>query len=192
MIIELFLLGGIFMRNVLESILKTKWAGIYTNIDETDKFNYGMVIAVGLDDFAIYEISPDGKYDGVVAKKISSVIKIETDSEYIREMLEKTPDSELRLFDMPSDAENVSFYLLESAMKTQKIVSIELADCGYFNAVGFVKNITETTVQILQVTNDGDEDGFAYVPIDIITEVSYFTEDEQKIQKCWQIRVNKK
>lgn len=178
------------MINVLESILNTKWAGIYTNIDETDKFNYGMVIAVGHDDFAIYEISPDGKYDGVVAKKISSVIKIETDSEYIREMLEKTPDSELGLFDMPPYVENVSLYLLKSAMKTQKIVSIELVDSGYFNAVGFVKNITETTVQILQVTNDGEEDGFAYLPIELISEVSYFTEDEQKIQKCWQIRLN--
>lgn len=75
------------MLNVLKKLCKEqKYASIYTDSENSNKFIYGQILAVDMDYIAIGMISPDGISDGIVVQPTGRVIRVEIGGQYDRKM----------------------------------------------------------------------------------------------------------
>ena len=59
---------------------------LYTNINDTSHFLYGIILAVDENKIAVQLISPDGENDGIVAFDTEEVFRIELDGQYAEKM----------------------------------------------------------------------------------------------------------
>lgn len=175
------------LRILKELCLSKKTASIYTNYNTPTKFYYGVVLAVNDEEIAIYMISTDGKDDGIVAQSIDDVIRVELDGLYEEKMRKLCSINPPIDFDVTLDNNNIIKSLLDLALETKKIVSIELVDSGYDDVVGFVDEIDNGRCKIKVIDEYGYEDGYSYFLIKDVTQVSYATETEKRILNLWDI-----
>lgn len=176
------------MLKILSEICNSnKKASIYTNEQETNKFHYGTILAVNDKEIAISMISPKGEFDGVSVIPTDFVYRIETDGQYSEKMEKLCSDMYYDKFDKELDTSKIKESLLDIAVQTQQIVSLELVDSGYYDVVGFVKEIKDGCCRIRVVDEYGAEDGDSFVMLDNITQVCYASEDENLILRLWKI-----
>lgn len=160
---------------------------IYFSSDDTTKFIYGQILAVNENYIAIYMISPDGCSDGILLKKTDTIIRVELEGQYSKkmEMLTLIDPSEVLNY---SFEENIVKSMMLIAQASRNIISIELIDSGYDDIVGFVCNIDNDMLKIEQIDEYGYDDGYSYINISDITQISYNSQDEKRIFKLWQLR----
>lgn len=176
------------MLNILNKIYSTqKTVSIYTNGDETDKFNFGKVIALNDEQIAVQMISPNGEYDGVIVMNIEKVIRIETDGQYELKMQKLCSLTKPLLPNVNLANENIFESAMLSSIKDHCIVSVELLDSGYIDIVGYVKKIENGQCEIKQVDEYGADDGFSCFSIDDVTQICFASEDERRIEKLYEL-----
>lgn len=176
------------MLNILYQLCFSKQpASIYTNDRETDKFHFGIVLAVNDDEIAIQLISPNGDDDGVMILGTPSVFRVETDGQYAEKMKKLYMHNPVSVFDGKIDEANILQSMLLIALKNNAVLSIELLDSGLNDVVGVVDAIEAEQCKIRQIDEYGYEDGFSYVFIRDITKISYLTENEQRILRLWKL-----
>lgn len=165
-----------------------KPASIYTNREETNKFHYGYVLAVNESVLAIHTLSADGDSDGILVIPTDFVYRVAIDGLYDQKM------KKLCSADLPVplagkiDPCNIKESLLQAAVETQQIISVELIHSGYSDIFGFVKAIQNDRCKIREVDDYGFEDGDSYVMLDDITQIRYASEDENRIRRLWEKR----
>ena len=175
------------INTLLEISQNNKNASIYTNFNETSKFHYGRIICVNSEELAIYMISPDGLYDGILLKKTEDIIRVEVDGQYDKKMKKLCSLSQLQPFEYSLDSTNIKASLLEVALQSRRVVALELVDSGYKDVVGFVDGISDGLCKIKIIDEYGFEDGYCFVMTDKITEISYASQDECRIIKLWKL-----
>lgn len=174
------------MFNVLKDFCKQgKNASIYTNMHDTNKFYYGRILAVNENEVLVYMFSKNGIFDGIMLKPISAVFRIEIDGQYETKMQKLISYSSPVPFDEELNPLNLKDSLLQIALKTQKIVSIELLNSGYNDIVGFVKEIQGDFCKIQVVDEYGLEDGQSFIDSADITQIHYASEDEDRILRLY-------
>ena len=162
-----------------------QYACFYTNKDKISSFIFGRVLGVNDKHIALYMLSPEGQYDGLLIKRTSSIYRVDWDDQYTQEMKEKIklnqlPSRELALRD---DAFMKS--LLSFAKDSKEIVSIELLDSGYDDIVGFVEQVRDETCVIQQINCDGQTDGHSLLFIDDISQIECESQDEIQLKKLY-------
>lgn len=115
------------------------------------------------------------------------VYRIETDGMYEQKMSKLVSSNLNPLGNKKIDTSNIKKSLMEIAIDTQKIVSIELKDSEYYDVVGIVKKIENNICTILSVDEYGFEDGKTFIRTDDITSIRYDSEDENLILKLWKV-----
>ena len=174
------------MKNLLMELYEQqKKVSIFDNIKDTSKFKFGQIRCITEEEIAINLISPNGEYDGVLAEKVDRVYKVETDNQYEEKMNKLCSLSKLELGATCNVDSNVFDYLLLLALETKKIVAIELVDSGYDDVVGFVEEINMNCLKVKNIDYYGTEDGYSFISLNDITQISYDSQDEQRLLKLW-------
>ena len=180
------------MLQLLKQLLSQKqYACFYTNRDKTTSFIFGRVLGVNDKHVAIYMLSPDGEYDGLLIKCTSSIYRVDWDDLYTQEMKDKIKPDQLpsRELELQDDAFMKS--LLSFAKQSDELVSIELLDSGYEDVVGFVEQVNDETCVVQQVNSDGKTDGFSLLFMDDISQIECESQDEIQLQKLFLAESNK-
>lgn len=168
-----------FLKQVCDD---NRCVSIYSNSNDMSKFIYGRIISVNEDYIAIYMISPDGDFDGILVKQVDEVVRVEVGGQYDEKMKKLLLSCELPAFDHIF-CDNFFESLLQVAVKTKKIVSIELMNSGYDDVVGYAEELNRETCTIKQVDSYGHSDGVSIIAIDRISQISYDSQNEQRILK---------
>lgn len=178
------------MLEVLNEICEQKKnVAIYTNIHNTSKFIFGRILAVNEDDIVIDMISPDGKFDGILATKIDKIYRIELDGQYAEKMKKLCP-KDRSYSEIIFETNDLKYDLLSYAFESKGVLSIELIDSENYDIVGFVDELSDKQCKIKQVDEYGFKDGYSYIDIADITEISYNSLDEQRILVLYQKNYN--
>jgi len=176
------------MLNILMECCKNKkYVAVYTNTSDSSKFIFGRIISVNTNNIAIYMLSPDGYFDGVVVKQIDDVLRVEIDGQYSEKMQKLQSLYNQKPFEYVLDDENIPESLLLIAQQLKQVVAIEIMQSGFDNIVGFVEQIENNLCGIKQIDSYGYEDGISYVRLDEITQISCNSQDESRILKLWEL-----
>ena len=174
------------MIEILKKLLVSgETALIYTDDQNTAKFHYGIICGVNDTEVSINMFNQSGNYDGIIMISSDMVYRIEIDGQYHKKM-EKLCSKTTKSFEM-LDNDNIKNSLLNLALETQKIVSLELMNSGCYDIVGFLSDLNNRICQIKVIDEYGLEDGKAFVLTDSITKICYDSEDENNILKLWEI-----
>lgn len=169
------------IKQLKEALKNEKFVSVYTNAQDTLKFIFGRILCVNDDYIVIYMISPNGEYDGVIVKETEDVIRLEMDDQYSRKMKMLCAVTEEDICQYVVDENQIVKSVLMIAEKTKKIISCELLGSGFDDVVGFVSNLEDGVCEIKQVDSYGCEDGVSYIMVDDISQLSFDSEDEQRI-----------
>lgn len=156
---------------------------LYTNINDTSHFLYGIILAVDENKIAVQLISPDGENDGIVAFDTEEVFRIELDGQYAEKMKKLSGNIQRVGFQLVENSIYLSVLYL--AKQRNQIVSIELCSSGYDDVVGFVSGISEDDCCINQIDEYGFPDGCSYISLEDITQISCGGKTENRIYKLW-------
>ena len=159
---------------------------IYTNSD-TNRFHFGIIIAVNDREIAIHMISPDGEDDGIIVLDVDNVFRVEEKGEYLKKMQKLCSTEVIPTYNLNIIDDDIQKSVILYAFNKKGILSIELLDSGYDDVVGFVESIDESECKIRQIDEYGYEDGFSYVDISKITKVTVMSQSEKRIQKLWEL-----
>lgn len=174
------------LKMILDKIGWDKPICVYT--DSSTKFSFGRVLALDEDFLALISITPSGLYDGVSVIPAEDIMRIAADDQYCAKMKALTDEAEYAKFPYAINNADVLRNILEISEKDNTVVSIEVDHSGYDDATGIVAGICDGLVEIDVIDEYGFEDGKAWVQLDDITRVSYFSETEQVIQKLFNSR----
>ena len=160
---------------------------VYRTTSDSESFIFGRVLAFNEDDTAMYLIAPGGAYDGVEVFPTKNILRIDRGGQYIEKMGKLTAFESYAQFGHALEDEDICAQLLSIAEKEHRIISLELLNSGIFDVRGFVREIGEDGgVSVGLVDEYGCDDGISTVLLEDITEISYYSEDEQVIQRLWE------
>lgn len=174
------------MLNMLNELyISQKYASIYTNWDDTSLFIYGKIIYVNNSHIVIYSISPGGEFDGILTKELCEIIRIEVDGQYSNAMQKIIKEKYLPKIRLKIINDDAISSVLQYAVNTAEIISVELINSGYDDVRGLVKSIDSEMCQILQIDMYGFEDGISIIPVQNISQICVNSLDEQHIMNLY-------
>lgn len=175
------------MFDKLSELMKSKgYASFYSNPNNTESFAFGRVLAMTDGFLAIYMISPDGYYDGILAKRVADIFRIEVGGQYSKGMSILIDDSKLPTMNAPVDTDNIPAYLLHMSKKERQVIAIELINSGIDDIVGIVEEINDRCISVFQIDAYGHADGMGFCRLQDITQIAYMSQSEQRVLKLWE------
>ena len=168
---------------LMELCKQKKYVSIYT--DNTSKFIFGQILCVNEYYIIIYMISPDGYFDGLLLKNTYEITRIEIDGQYGNKMKKLLSLYELPECEYSFDEEKILESFLSMAIQTRQIVSIELMNSGCSDIVGFIEKIENGLCTTKLVDEYGAYDGKSFFRMQDITQISYASQDENRVLKLW-------
>lgn len=180
------------MKRILEELKENqKLCSLYINFQDTSKFIFGKILEVDEIHIIFYSLSPDGEYDGLLLIKIDNILRVEYDDLYAARMNRLINDKNFSCrFNIDLiENNNLKELLLNLLLKEKIIVSIELLDSGTYDIIGFVEEISVNICKISQVNDDGQDDGFTYIRIYDITQISADSLDERRILRLSEFHI---
>ena len=156
---------------------------IYANCNDTSKFIFGKIIAIGKQQIAIQMITPDGDDDGISVIFLNNVNRVEINSQYVRKMEKLYFPKTAPNYDLQINNDNVIMGVLIFAFKQNEIVSIELIDSGYNDIMGIIEEIDDIECKVQQYDEYGNKDGVVYFLISDISKVSVLTQSEKRVKR---------
>lgn len=179
--------GEKFMYKKLCEIMTSQvFAALYSNFNDTTSFVYGKIIAVNEHHLLIYMISPDGNFDGFLMKKVEDIFRIETGGQYFQKMSRLiSEDATAHISDIALRADDIPSSLLTASKAMQQVVAIEQMDSGINDVIGIVRDISDSCVAVSQIDEYGSADGISYIRASDISQISYMSQDEQRIWRLW-------
>lgn len=161
---------------------------VYTSQGNPDSFICGEFLGCDESFFAFHMVSPHGIDDGYIVKPIASISRIEYDNKYCQKIQTLREESisaclSLNRFDM-------RITILQHALKSKAIVSVEINDSDFYDITGFVQKICDDTCLLELYDEYGMPDGYAYVNKHHITQVCCQSVDEMTLQKLIQLNTS--
>ncbi len=164
-----------------EMCRKENYLSFYTDIEDTLSFHYGKILSVNKKHIVLYLISPGGLFDGILVIETWKIYRIEMDGQYKRKINKLCSFADLPVVDYTFDNEKIVNSIMKFALLNKTIISVELENSGFTDIIGFVDEINDDICKILQVDEYGCKDGFSYISINNITEVSCLSKHEKEI-----------
>ena len=173
------------IERLKEVAVKQKCVSLYMDSEDTSRFVFGRILCVNGDHIAILMISPEGDYDGLLVKRTEAVIRLEMDDKYARKMHKLCNEKNVAEFEGVIDELDIVKSALDYAKTAKKIISCELLNSGSDDIVGFLEDIKNGLCEIKQVDAEGCEDGYSYIMMNDITQISYDSKEEQFLLRLW-------
>ena len=158
---------------------KNNLVAIYTDEENPENFNVGFVAAINENDIIIKHVAPSGSYDGFILKKTAEIFQIEYEGGYINKIEKLYRLQTKRHSRFPISNTNLTTELLKFAIENKFVVSVELNNDGIMNAQGVVLDVNEDDLQIAQLDEYGNKDGYANLDVRSITRIDCDTDQEQ-------------
>ena len=160
---------------------------IYNDADEPSKFKFGKIRAFNDSYTAIYEIAPNGSYDGVSVIMTDSITRIERGGQYAEKMRKLTSPESYELFPHSISNEHIREDVLSIAAKEQGIVRLEILESGIFDVIGIIERIDGGVVSVQLVDEYGYKDGNTDILLGAITAIAYCGDEERTIGRLFGI-----
>ena len=148
------------MIDILQKACEDKiLIAIYTNRDDYDKFSAGYVLDVSEEELLIKHLTPNGEFDGYSVRKTDSVYRVESNSLYL--------DKVKKLFELKKESaslpdidtnEDILLNTIKFAMNNNFVVTICIGE-NACDITGYIKNINDGNIKILQISEYGQNDG---------------------------------
>ncbi len=177
------------MLNIFEKLYNSnEIACFYFDCNDTKSFYVGIILAYNDREIALQLVSTDGTDDGIEVMDINNIFRVEMKGQYIKKIKKLSSDLSKSKLSIELKNDDIFKSILETALESKKIVSLELSNSGFSDVVGFVDTLYENECKIKQVDEYGYEDGYSYLKIDEITGISYSRMTEQRLMKLWEIQ----
>lgn len=168
------------MLNLLNEIAIGTVISVYTDASDTEKFSAGFYLGNDDTDILLAHITPYGKYDGYLTKRIDDVFLVETGNQYC-EKLAKLFSLQNQKYEQIFKNEFIIIDLISWAQKNHKIVSIELVDSGCFDVQGYIQSFESGLIKITCIDDFGKNNGISYVKLQDISSIVCDSEKEYSI-----------
>lgn len=162
----------IYREILLKAQQERTLVAVHTDPEDLDMFDVGYVRSVGDADFTLDSVSPEGEPEGILGRRFSQILRISQDSRYLRQialLVEKLDKSGwAKQPPEPPEATPCSCFLdeLKLARRHRQPVALQVGTyTDVQDVIGFVRKITDTYVQILDLTTDGLPDGMSTVKL---------------------------
>lgn len=164
-----------------------KFVSIYTNLNDTSRFIFGKILGLDDDFFAIYSVSPDGEFDGIIVKEIKTILRLELNTQYCKKMESLISFNELPILNYDIKNEKILESFLRFAAQTNEVISLELLNSEENDLIGFIEleSLNKNFYKINQIDCYGHPDGCSLIPSDNITGLSYLSKNEINIKKLF-------
>lgn len=177
------------MRKNLEQFIKNRnLCCIYLDSEDLTSFAVGYIIDCDDQFFAVESIDRYGNADGIFCTEIERIVKIESGSEYCCDIEKLFTAKQQNRFLYKRTKDKVLSCFLQSACLLHKICTIELCNSELQDIVGFIEDTESSCIKIKLITERGKDDGFTFVPVDKITQISIDSLDEQKIFTLYKLQ----
>ena len=126
------------MKDTLNKILKNKTiCELYSDLENTDKFMVGYVLALGENSCLIFRLDFYGKYDGISYLLLDDIFNIQTETKYLKtiEKLAKTNGVSLTEFQINNDLLTT---MASEIHRKKRICTIHLCGSSYDDVTGFI------------------------------------------------------
>lgn len=165
------------LNTYFEKIKEGKLIAVYSDKNDTEKFAAGFFIGKDDENIVLAHISPYGKYDGYLIKRIEDVFSVEYDNDYCNKLeslyrLQNQAHATINLGD------NAILAIIEWAYENKKIVSLELCDSGYTDIQGYINSIDSDSIEICKVDDYGEENGSATIEPSALSGIKCDSENE--------------
>lgn len=177
-------------ENVIIAALKRSlnegvMVSVYSSHIEPDKCSIGYIDLISSEHFIMKHVTPDGKSDGYIVRKIEDVFRVDFNGEYEKnlELLYRLQKQQHQQFVKNNKIEEINLFeeTLIFAQKNNLVVTICIDETeNQDDIVGFVKNINVQGVTISRISLNGLEDGETSVFIEHIIKIDCDTIDEKK------------
>lgn len=156
---------------------------LYTDINNTTKFEVGYIADFNEDDFILERISPEGKYDGYLFGKTQSIYRVELDSIYLNKILKLMKYNGMTRRKNSFEHNNLLLSFMKFAYEDKKILSIELFESDNQDIVGRVDKFDSDHCTIMQTSESGELNGYSSCKLGDISFIVCDSEDQQIIAK---------
>ena len=170
---------------LLDSLKENRYVMLYTNFEDTRKFSFCKILSLSEKELAVGMISLDGDEDGVSILCVDSIFRVEWEGQYSKKM-EKLCAGKKLFTDIQFPNDDIMVFALKTATYSKNIVSIELLDSGFDDAVGFVDSIDDGECLVKLIDEYGFADGYSRILIKNITRVTYGSAEEKRVFKLWE------
>lgn len=174
------------MKKIIAKLLQEgKLCSIFT--DNAEKFAVGYILAAD-GEFVLYgAVGPYGRDDGLCCLRIESIFKIETDTEYIKDMeLLFRYRGEVRRPKIAGD--DVLDAVLTEALHGKKLCTVELCGSGCDDVIGYLTEIAGEELGFAMLDEHGNSDGKTIFERGSISSIKFESEDEEKIVALFRLK----
>lgn len=155
---------------------------------DTEQFYAGYILGVNDEEILFQHISPNGKYDGYVLKKLSSIYRIGYDESYLKKITKLYGFETRKHEEIDIDINNLMISFLKRAIENSWITVIELYDSGLDDIQGIIEKVDPKCIAVKKVTDEGEYDGMTYFDASAVTRIECDTENEQSIKRLMEER----
>ncbi len=168
----------------------------YLDPDDLSKFCVGYIVDYDKENCLIACLDSYGNKDGFFCFKVEDLIKIQTDTQYLiclTKILSYNNDKEYFAQKIDFKGVNKPFInrVFDYIQKEKKVASFELVENGLKDFYGFISEISDDTLVIQQISCYGCLDGFVQVDAETITNITFNSQDEQKIEILYSLESKK-
>ncbi len=174
------------MMNQLQRLFHDAcYACFYINKEKTTAFIFGKILGIINSQIAIYMVSPEGDYDGVIVINIDAIYRIEWKDLYSQDMKARMNEKELPQPAIAFCDGDFFETLLDYSIATKTVVTIEVMNSGYEDLIGFVESKDDLYCTVRQISKDGFPDGYSMIRLEDITQVCCESADEIRLKELY-------
>ncbi len=175
--------GVCAMTDILKQYqMKQQFVSVYFDSSDSNRFQYGKILAVNGDFFAMRLVAPNGTDDGVLVALTKDVLRVETESLYDRKMAVLMHSAHYVERTVAFAGGDLVRCALTLSLETKAFLSLEIAESGYADAVGYIVHLSDDICTVRQFDEYGREDGKSDIRISDITNICMESEDEKIIK----------
>ena len=178
------------MKNILNKYAnKKEFVCVYSNKNRLSVFDYAKVLAANDDYTVLYQIAPNGKYDGVSLEETEAIIRVEQNDVY-DEKMRRLMFGELFPEAIESwNLDDLCRSFLTVAQNKKTIIQASLLGSDNTDIMGFVTQIEGDICEIALVDEYGYPDGNTFIRLVDFSWIACESEDCLVIQKLWESRL---
>ena len=172
------------MLQYLTNLFKSKeLICLYNDRNNLAKFRFGKILLIDENSIIFYEISRDGKFDGLTLFPVEDVYRVEKDGQYNKRMDILMKPNTFPIFDLEIHNEDIKHAFLSYIAESKKITSITLKQEETVS--GLIEKVNDFTFEIHQIDYYGNDDGYATISINSINSIAFQSLDEIMLEYLW-------
>lgn len=160
----------------------------YTNREQTDRFSSGRIKMYNNTQVLIELIDPYGNDDGLSVNFLSNIFLLEQGTNYNTKLnrLSRLKGEKDRVDAIGYLEADLITYLLRFAKDNEYVLTVQLCESGFTDAVGFVERLSENEVDLRLVDELGHLNGKSVFAISDITSITCDSQDERALKLLYQ------